>query len=1178
MSSALSEKASCDGPVEGGKLKTTNGQSSGVAGDASSSQKYGGLSKRAYRRHIVKEWERKQKEASRRQQAHDRDALALSSRFIAGPSGRPLPGVAQPFQFFFNLPVGDHLGAAAETTAAGDAAVVDEEFIAELERGALVRGSLSPQGADGLPPDVAAASPTAVLPLAWALQSAPVKELHVKKLRQGELLPFSPLDGADLNQAPANYLSWDPVYGVHKHAPGFERNQALATEALLSSAAQEIQDTCTNIDVISSGAAVKDIFEAAFAKEPLALRVHRIGPTVFLEAEPKVTTKTVGDARRAALLGKALYHMRSQVDVGLSSASSAVVPATQARVSCVSSREADQQHLHSFSHVLRWRLDNLNVLLGVDPPLLTSSSDGVEMMLRLEDEASGAGGGSASSNASSNASTLRESLSCWFDATLANVPHVGVCIHREGRVQSFRLQKVQDLLSMVEGKLVTSALSFTKNVLRWIVSQCTNDCVDYVVLRNAASNELELYECQQAPWIASSGGESPQKKPRCAADGDGVDTAAEGSAAASGALDWALANMCFHVGMLLFSTQPGKEEQVLPLFARCFSLFSTHFMKAEARDSMLNIGEKLADVAIKATRAKDPSFSHPPSSSSLPGAADGGSAKLELPNAYREPLVLLQQMLQAALTVAGHERASRSPFLSAALSVLARVVASLAAIASMALSRFIFLKSGLAHPLPETLPRVRGSVLKNLLQVVVEGLLSISKAVTLTAEAQTSVIAGQSEASSSALVDTRIAAVDAKLVGDAMLELLGDVATACMQSDETANFVREVAQRVAEREGELAPALQWLLDVTADVVGMSFSALKFYSKNSSASKRILIKTSNVHYLVGRHYAATDRHTKALESLMRSKEIFAAAQKCTATDCNPVLSTLPMPSPGVLARQALASVYCRMAKARRDAQPTVAVRAAVDCCESVVAMTPEEDRMLCLAMEEMGAEDPAVLLLYVQRAIDHRVALHAGSRVLIDDAQRSLVDEPFISHLRSMITRAVDLGGATALAALCDMRLLVLALRLGPKNCPPLLAADAAERCVALSPASLEDVQLMLLQCRTDLQRAVTVSLLFPPHVSRELCRIGTLAACRIVAMPGYVGSDAALQLASRLLRVSCGVSPQQMKPIYSALLAQTGAVGLSDEAGLRSAVLKALRDAADSLQANSPDIPVTREH
>jgi hypothetical protein len=102
---------------------------------------------------------------------------------------------------------------------------------------------------------------------------------------------------------------------------------------------------------------------------------------------------------------------------------------------------------------------------------------------------------------------------------------------------------------------------------------------------------------------------------------------------------------------------------------------------------------------------------------------------------------------------------------------------------------------------------------------------------------------------------------------------------------------------------------------------------------------------------------------------------------------------------------------------------------------------------------------------------------------------------------------------------------------------------------------MRDVQQALLQRRIDLQRAVLVSLIFPPFVTVELCRVGlasVLLALDAVAGGGttttlsgsrHSASDCSQQLlvvpvVSRLLRLSCALCPATMKPLYAQFLAE----------------------------------------
>ena len=69
--------------------------------------------------------------------------------------------------------------------------------------------------------------------------------------------------------------------------------------------------------------------------------------------------------------------------------------------------------------------------------------------------------------------------------------------------------------------------------------------------------------------------------------------------------------------------------------------------------------------------------------------------------------------------------------------------------------------------------------------------------------------------------------------------------------------------------------------------------------------------------------------------------------------------------------------------------------------------------------------------------------------LVCDRLSQDVNESWVLHVGSLVKRAVDLAGTSALASLCHMRLVTLAVRLGAA-CPPQVLTDAVAASLPLA--------------------------------------------------------------------------------------------------------------------------------
>ncbi|CUE79139.1 Hypothetical protein, putative [Bodo saltans] len=457
------------------------------------------------------------------------------------------------------------------------------------------------------------------------------------------LAPFSP--GTDLNPPPENYLSMDSVWGLHRHAPGFYRDAEAATHSLMSAATRIFSDEGRAVNVISTGEAMTRLFESSFrADQPFTVHVHRVGPAIVLHApEHGMPQETIEQVRKKALLSKALYRMSNggprQLTARLTSSDSGS-PTTQPgeydralalrgapetadmpRAGSLAFTAAVQHNagLHNFGNVLHWGIQNLEVLIGLDTPvLLDRDHENAEVAFAMHDALSGM-------EISNPSQVQYDALRCWFESTLANVAHVGFCVHNRGIVQSFELKKVTDLLTFAEAQVATAAMGFTTNALRWLTEHCTEDGTDYAVIRNPETNTLELYALHhtspgsathqqhhvEGVWASEEeemnddvdvsvenshnpvGGRSSGRR-GSAVPHHSTMPGGHGGGHHPPSLDVTLAVLCYRMGIHLL--EKGKPAEALKLLLRSFQIHHLHCHDETSAAPMLDICARLPAV------------------------------------------------------------------------------------------------------------------------------------------------------------------------------------------------------------------------------------------------------------------------------------------------------------------------------------------------------------------------------------------------------------------------------------------------------------------------------------------------------------------------------------------------------------------------------------------------------
>ncbi|CCW71356.1 unnamed protein product [Phytomonas sp. Hart1] len=403
---------------------------------------------------------------------------------------------------------GDEEDGLEEGVCTHEKAIVSPSFFAEVANSTMtsVSDSLMLPSTQGVkrPAKPLTMLPLPQNPMASSTVGRAPNFIHVSRAEGVPPIPVrTPMEsGTDLNVPTSNYLTLDSTYNIHQHAPGFVKNERAALSSMFSTSMLGWEDLKEDVLILSTGDAMRSVFEQAFTdNKPLALQVQRLGPTLTVGIHSE-TPSSVREMRKRALLSKALYRLSESApttdlrdakvteEVVNTSEPSSELPAEPVNAVALPPQRvglsvADHAQAHNrYSHILRWGIDKMEVLVGVDTPILLDRRSNTEQMLKLED----------TSDVMTPQEMQRDLLNCWFDATLANVPQVGIYIHNAGVVQCFEVKKVQELLGLVEGRVATAAMNFTSNVLRWLVQQCVKDGATYAVLRGYRSSYLELYE------------------------------------------------------------------------------------------------------------------------------------------------------------------------------------------------------------------------------------------------------------------------------------------------------------------------------------------------------------------------------------------------------------------------------------------------------------------------------------------------------------------------------------------------------------------------------------------------------------------------------------------------------------------------------------------------------------
>ncbi|ESL11500.1 hypothetical protein TRSC58_00748 [Trypanosoma rangeli SC58] len=1042
-------------PAAAGKSEDITGKASGVshpygsAGSSSSSSSMAAArpSRRAVHRKTVKKFNERRKKEEQKRLAEVRDGKLLSpnetSKGNSGSSERSatsnhdgrveVPAVAlsragslvKPalihkweFDFFFRTMPSELLQTRAESMNQDGALPppsASSSLYTEEEQSLVVLK------------DDKQRNPGGSMPLKTLMQSSITKSIHVQRVEGVPPLPMTgPMQpGTDLDQPTWNYLLPDTTYNVHQHAPGFERDENAAKRFLLSCAVQEWRGGEENVLLLSTGETLRSVFESTYHPEkPLVLEVRRMGPTLLIDSHSAKDFRTrVRDMREKALLGKALYRIHNDVfsrteanSDSYSAAVGGVVTLPTHRVGSLALLK-ETRMLSRYSHVLSWEIGLMQVLVGIDTPIVVDRRDNTESVLKLED----------TSVVMTPQEIQRDALRCWFDATLANVPHVGIYVHNDGIIQRYEVRKVQELLGIVEGNMATAAMNFTMNVLQWLVKQCGKDGMTYAVIRNYESGLLEIYEYSRderlekfLPEDAAGERESSTnaKSNTGSPSGSGEEGVEENVEATkrreerhteeNERLNWGLATMCFRMGMHLKDSET-KAPDALSLLLRSFAVY---FMQRAKVDEACNHVCKIVKcLPALIGRLID----------TQKAALEEEGGVIQLPELYREALLTCGRF-EVRLQEAAYDEAlcvaTRRAFLRCLLPCSAAVCVCVArAMEQFAAERRVYMRLR-AESNRGSNVHIHSLIAKDLLQVVVEGLLRLEQ-MSRMLKSDTVLTQGPPLATNNvealALMDTRTDVLNVTPLEATLWELYTDVVLLVMsdRTPFTAEVLLELSRRIKAREearlrchrsssssgngGERKndfdddddsnnntetsvageSTLAWLSSITPDVVSLSFTALRFLTKVGLQSKRLLSKTAQVYYHVGHHYFLTDRYTKALDSLHRAQSLFNAMRQAPA---GTVFGECCISSATVTIRdvqQALGEVYVRMTRLKSRVVPAE-MKPSLQrplLMGEVRALSQEEENFFrhavdaftnCEAKEQLAS----VLRTYAARQISH----------------------------------------------------------------------------------------------------------------------------------------------------------------------------------------------------------------
>lgn len=201
----------------------------------------------------------------------------------------------------------------------------------------------------------------------------------------------------------------------------------------------------------------------------------------------------------------------------------------------------------SYRRLVKWRFDEVEMLLGSDALVYASAGDKeADVCVHAQ-------------NLSQRVTEVA-ALDMWLENTINQADDCAICYHRDGHVQGYQLLRTQDLPiafrhSQDDPSEVIQAVASLRDravsLLRFVQRNCTEDAATYCLTRRLETDEIQL-------WKVSS-----------PSHGDSLRT-----------LEGAVARLCLRIARRLHATdQIDRRKRLLD---RCVALADDNFVKAEA--------------------------------------------------------------------------------------------------------------------------------------------------------------------------------------------------------------------------------------------------------------------------------------------------------------------------------------------------------------------------------------------------------------------------------------------------------------------------------------------------------------------------------------------------------------------------------------------------------------------
>jgi hypothetical protein len=341
---------------------------------------------------------------------------------------------------------------------------------------------------------------------------------------------------------------------------------------------------------VSSTETMSQIFSLPYMDSEVSIVLHRVGGMLVMEGtlngsdlgSGSVSTAGIGsgrgrkaaaDARQeeAELASNFLFFSSANGEGtatggGRSLHSKGAHSATPAAAGAAPGAETGSSG--TFRHKFMWEFEDYGLLLGSDM-IVFSNAKHPKFSMQLHD-------------VDQEVSSLA-CLELWMNNVFQSVPETGICCHKDGFVQGYKLMKTNELPTLSNTAPGSQGASFQPaavmengaSILKFLHTNCERDGATYWLHRNASDGSLQLFEVPLGAEV--------QKEPRTGGD----DSASQQPSRDRAARDEQEEQMSVSVATLVFrmaerfadedgdqygSAQGSIGERRLRLYRRCVEL------------------------------------------------------------------------------------------------------------------------------------------------------------------------------------------------------------------------------------------------------------------------------------------------------------------------------------------------------------------------------------------------------------------------------------------------------------------------------------------------------------------------------------------------------------------------------------------------------------------------------